>query len=86
MGKVRTGKVKRLAKEILESYWDMVSMDFEKNKQLVRKVFVSGVSKRLANRIAGYITSLVKLQAKKEAELKAESVTAQADVASEKQK
>jgi small subunit ribosomal protein S17e len=86
MGKVRTRKVKRLTKEILELYQDRVSMDFEKNKQLVREVFVSGVSKRLANRIAGYLTSLVKLQAKKEAELKAESAAAQADVTSEKPK
>jgi len=86
MGKVRTRKVKRLAKEILELYRDRVSMDFEKNKQLVREVFVSGVSKRLANRIAGYLTSLIKLQAKKEAELKVESATAQADVTSEKPK
>jgi small subunit ribosomal protein S17e len=86
MGKVRTRKVKRLAKEILELYQDRVSMDFEKNKQLVREVFVSGVSKRLANRIAGYLTSLVKLQAKKETELKAESAAAQADVTSEKPK
>lgn len=86
MGKVRTRKVKKFAKEVLELYRDRVSMDFEKNKQLVREVFVSGISKRLANRIAGYITSLVKLQAKKEAELKAESTTAQADVTSEKPK
>lgn len=86
MGKVRTRKVKRLAKEILELYRDRVSMDFEKNKQLVREVFISGVSKKLANRIAGYLTSLVKLQAKKEAELKAESATVQTDVAYEKSK
>ncbi|MCS7136090.1 MAG: 30S ribosomal protein S17e [Nitrososphaerota archaeon] len=86
MGKVRTRKVKRLAKEILELYRDRISMDFERNKQLVREVFISGVSKKLANRIAGYLTSLVKLQAKKEAELKAESATAQADVAYEKSK
>ncbi|MEM3183251.1 MAG: 30S ribosomal protein S17e [Nitrososphaerota archaeon] len=86
MGKVRTRKVKRLAREVLELYRDRVSMDFEKNKQLVREIFVSGVSKRLANRIAGYITSFIKLQAKKEAELKAEGATAQTDTASEKPK
>jgi len=86
MGKVRTRKVKRLAKEVLELYKDRVSMDFEKNKQLVREVFVSGVSKKLANCIAGYLTSLVKLQAKKEAELEVKSATVQADVTSEKPK
>lgn len=86
MGKVRTKKVKRLAREVLELYRDRVSGDFEKNKQLVRETFVSGISKRLANRIAGYLTSLVKLQAKKEAELKVESAAITTDVVSEKQK
>lgn len=86
MGKVRTKKVKRLAKEVLELYRDRVSDDFEKNKQLVRQVFVSGVSKKLANRVAGYLTTLVKLQAKKEAELSMESASAQADTVAEKPK
>ncbi|PUA31271.1 MAG: 30S ribosomal protein S17e [Candidatus Terraquivivens tikiterensis] len=86
MGKVRTKKVKRLAKEVLELYRDRVSEDFEKNKQLVRQVFVSGVSKKLANRVAGYLTTLVKLQAKKEAELSMESAPAQADTVAEKPK
>ncbi|MEM2909529.1 MAG: 30S ribosomal protein S17e [Halobacteria archaeon] len=86
MGKVRTRKVKRLAKEVLELYRERVSEDFEKNKQLVWEVFVSGISKKLANRVAGYLTTLTKLQAKKEAELKVESAAAQADATAEKPK
>lgn len=72
MGKVRTGKVKRLAKEIMELYTDKVTTDFEKNKWLVRSVLTGVVSKRLSNRIAGYLTSLAKQLQKKSIESTAE--------------
>ena len=57
---MRTRKVKTLAKEILETYGDRVSASFEQNKLLVRSVLQGRFSKRLANRIAGYLTSLAK--------------------------
>ena len=68
MGRIKTGKVKVLAKEILEKFPDRVSADFELNKQLVGEVLVGQVSKKLRNQIAGYITRLVKRQLKKEEE------------------
>ena len=42
----------------------MVSTSFEQNKYLVRSVLVGRFSKRLANRIAGYLTTLAKRMAK----------------------
>ncbi len=68
MGRIKTRKVKVLAKEILEKFPDRVSADFELNKQLVGEVLVGQVSKKLRNQIAGYITRLVKRQLKKEEE------------------
>jgi len=59
MGRIKTRKVKVLAKEILERFPDRVSADFELNKQLVGEVLVGRVSKKLRNQIAGYITRIV---------------------------
>ena len=41
-------------------YQDQVSASFEQNKMLVRSVLQGRFSKRLANRVAGYLTSLAK--------------------------
>jgi len=59
MGRIKTRKVKVLAREILERFPDRVSADFELNKQLVGEVLVGRVSKKLRNQIAGYITRIV---------------------------
>ncbi|MCD6509086.1 MAG: 30S ribosomal protein S17e [Thermoprotei archaeon] len=65
MGKVRPRIVKRLAKELLEKYGDVFKPDFEANKKLVQEL-TNIQSKRLRNRVAGYITHLVKIRAKRE--------------------
>lgn len=62
MGKVRTRKVKVLAKEIFKAFSDKVSADFEANKRLVGEVLVGRVSKKLRNKVAGYLTALAKKQ------------------------
>ena len=67
MGKVRIVLVKRLAKELVDRYPDEFSTDFEKNKTLVGEILVNA-SKRLRNRIAGYITHLMKLRQPKHQE------------------
>ncbi len=41
-------------------YQDQISASFEQNKMLVRSVLQGRFSKRLANRVAGYLTSLAK--------------------------
>ncbi|MCS6783910.1 MAG: 30S ribosomal protein S17e [Candidatus Caldarchaeum sp.] len=66
MGKVRTRKVKTLAKAISEAYADRVSASFEENKKLVREALAGRFSKKLSNRIAGYLVTLKKLELKKE--------------------
>ncbi len=64
VGKVRIRLVKRIARELLEKYPELFTKDFEHNKQVVRKL-VDTKSKRLSNRIAGYITHLVKIREKR---------------------
>ncbi len=64
MGKIRTRKVKVLAAEILENYPDRVKPDFQQNKLLVEEVLEGTVSQRLVNKVAGYLTTLVKRRLK----------------------
>jgi len=64
MGKIRIKLVKRTAKEMLEKYPDLFTRDFEHNKRVVSRL-VDVQSKRLRNRIAGYITHLVAIRSKK---------------------
>ncbi|MGC9071727.1 MAG: 30S ribosomal protein S17e [Acidilobus sp.] len=61
MGKVRTTLVKRTARELVVRYPDLFSESFEHNKEVVSKLTTWG-SKRLRNQVAGYVTSLVRLQ------------------------
>ncbi|MCR6668723.1 MAG: 30S ribosomal protein S17e [archaeon YNP-WB-040] len=60
MGKVRTKVVKNLAAKLLEKYPDLFTTDFEKNKRLVEEL-TDLRFKHLRNRVAGYITHLVKI-------------------------
>jgi ribosomal protein S17E len=65
-----------LAKEIKELYPDRVSAVFEENKKLVREVLEGRFSKKLSNKVAGYLVSLKKLELKKlKAEEGAEAAT-----------
>ncbi len=61
MGKVRTTLVKRTARTLLEQFPNEVSTDFNINKELVKK-YVYVKSKKLRNRIAGYLTRLARLK------------------------
>ena len=65
MGKVRPTIVKRTAKKLLSKYPDIFTSDFETNKQIVSQL-IEYQSKRIRNRIAGYITHLVKIQEKRQ--------------------
>ena len=65
MGKVRTLMVKRTARKLLNEYPDLFTDDFEHNKMIVRKI-VDINSKRVKNKIAGYITHLVKIRKRQE--------------------
>ncbi|MEM1731876.1 MAG: 30S ribosomal protein S17e [Desulfurococcaceae archaeon] len=65
MGKVRIKLVKRVAKELLEKYPDLFKRDFNTNKVVVSRL-INIQSKRLRNKIAGYITHLKAISEKRE--------------------
>ncbi|MCF3652571.1 MAG: 30S ribosomal protein S17e [Aigarchaeota archaeon] len=68
MGRVKIRKIKVLAKEVIEKFPDKVSADFELNKLLVSQVLIGQVSKKIRNKVAGYITRLVRRELEKELE------------------
>lgn len=60
MGRIAIGVVKRTARRLLESYPELFTEDFEHNKRVVANL-VDVESKKLRNKIAGYVTRLVRL-------------------------
>lgn len=66
MGKVRTETVKRVSRELLRKFPDRFSGDFESDKAVVNDLVITP-SKRLRNRIAGYITRLKVVEAERAA-------------------
>ncbi|MBC7100069.1 30S ribosomal protein S17e [Methanothermobacter tenebrarum] len=61
MGNIRTAFVKRIAKELVEKNPGKFTMDFEENKKLVEELSTVN-TKHLRNKIAGYITRLMRQQ------------------------
>ncbi|KAG6354214.1 hypothetical protein INS49_004818 [Diaporthe citri] len=59
MGRVRTKTVKRSAKTIIERYYPSLTLDFEINKRRCDEIALIP-SKRLRNKIAGYVTHLMR--------------------------
>merc|ERR1719271_1629722 len=59
MGRVRTRTTKRAAKVIVEKYYQRLTMDFQTNKKICEEV-ASIQSKKLRNKIAGFLTHLMK--------------------------
>ncbi|MDI6724549.1 MAG: 30S ribosomal protein S17e [Methanobacterium sp.] len=59
MGNIRTSFVKRTAKELIENYEGKFTTDFDENKKLVEE-YSTVSTKHLRNKIAGYITRLVR--------------------------
>ena len=57
MGKVRSEHVKKIARELVELHPDKFSTDFQTNKRGVESL-VQVSSRKIRNRIAGYITRL----------------------------
>ncbi|KAL0209090.1 hypothetical protein P9112_011677 [Eukaryota sp. TZLM1-RC] len=56
---VKTRTVKRAAKIIIEKWYPTLTTDFDTNKKVVEKV-AEIPSKRLRNKIAGYVTHLMR--------------------------
>lgn len=60
MGKVRTDVIKRTARALVAQYPTLFKPDFDHNKQIIERIL--GVkSKKMKNKLAGYITHLVKI-------------------------
>ena len=56
---VRTKTVKKSSRVIIEKYYSRLTLDFHTNKRLVSEVAIVP-SKRMRNKIAGFITHLMK--------------------------
>ena len=65
MGKVRTEMIKRISNTIVDRYERSLTTEFEQNKQFLKEIGLD-VSKKLRNKIAGYITRLMKIEANQE--------------------
>ena len=66
MGSVRPRYIKNAAKNLLALYPDTFTDDFETNKRLVEQ-FTDNDSKKVRNRIAGYLVGLIKIGIAREA-------------------
>ena len=59
MGKVRPDHIKNLARKLIERFPNRFDCDFENNKKMV-DTLTNVTSTKIRNRVAGYITRLVK--------------------------
>jgi small subunit ribosomal protein S17e len=59
MGNIRSSFIKRVSKELIETYNGKFTNDFDENKKLVEE-YTTVSTKHLRNKIAGYVTRLVR--------------------------
>lgn len=59
LGKVKPYYVKKLARKLVERFPERFNSDFENNKRMV-DALTDVSSTRIRNRVAGYLTKLVK--------------------------
>ncbi|OQV25702.1 putative 40S ribosomal protein S17 [Hypsibius exemplaris] len=59
MGRVRTKTVKKASRHIIEKYYTKLTLDFHTNKKVIEEVAVLP-TKKLRNKVAGFITHLMK--------------------------
>ncbi len=60
MGKVKTEQIKHLAKELISTYPNKFTTNFDDNKRIVDEL-TDGATTRVRNQVAGYITRTVTL-------------------------
>ena len=61
MGKVRTELVKTVSTELVKRYPSSFTIEFEENKRFLREIGLD-TSKRLRNKVAGYITRIMRIK------------------------
>jgi len=66
MGRVRLKKIKRIGFELWEKYKDRFTDNFNENKRIVSELLYVP-SKKLRNKVAGFLTHLVKLEKRRKA-------------------
>jgi small subunit ribosomal protein S17e len=59
LGKIRSERIKRIANELFERYGDQFTSNFDENKNIICS-FLMIDSKKMRNKMTGYITGLVK--------------------------
>ncbi|ARM75878.1 30S ribosomal protein S17e [Acidianus manzaensis] len=59
MGNIYTRDIKRISAELYEKYSTEITTDYAKNKEIVKR-YVDVYSKKVRNRIAGYLTRYAK--------------------------
>jgi len=64
LGRVRTEIIKKTARELFEANPQRFSVDYEENKKAVDEL-VNSKTKRVRNRIAGYVTRLKTIENQK---------------------
>ncbi|MCS7142966.1 MAG: 30S ribosomal protein S17e [Aigarchaeota archaeon] len=67
MGKVRTRKVKVLARKLMERPRTEATANFDQNKRFVESSLSGSISKKMRNKIAGYLTAMEKRRARQRA-------------------
>ena len=59
MGRVRTKTIKKAARQIVEKYYDKLTLDFQVNKRIVAEA-AETPTKKIRNKIAGFVTHLMR--------------------------
>lgn len=65
MGSIRPGYIKIAARTLVQNFPDEFTDDFETNKRLVEQ-YSDASSKKVRNRVAGYVVRLVRTKAARE--------------------
>ncbi len=63
MGRIKTKMIKRAGEELIRRFGDVFTVDFETNKRILNEMDLN-VSKKVRNKIAGYITRKIKIRSR----------------------